>query len=442
MTWFWTASRNRLIKIPAGKASATSLHSERLAFGRCTTSAIRKRTTPAEPLAKLAAASGATEQPAYYADKVGPLSLDREIKASGRIVMPLAASDSGAYIGFFNSASKKAQKTERNKTQAPRSLLAIHVEGPSREGHFFAPEYRTADGHGVTAKSGPHLVPGAKPQEWSLHYDPKGNGRIRVTLGKEVTTLELRPGHRQGRSDLRPIWHLRRSDRRPFCRIVFGRPPIHAKVMGRLLPLNELVEEINAFRSYLRAERGMAENTVISYGHDLDRFATWFALGRMRDFHKPRLGELADYLEFLRDEQLAPASVARHLAALKMLYRFLKLEERADPSAVELLASPALWERIPTVLSPENVEKLLRAPLPADRYCLRDRALLETLYATGCRASEVVNLKIADLYLDAKFCKAFGKGSKQRIVPLGTKAVNALRLSRRGTAGSVRGGAG
>lgn len=191
--------------------------------------------------------------------------------------------------------------------------------------------------------------------------------------------------------------------------------------------LNELVEEITAFRSYLRAERGMADNTVVAYGHDLDRFATWFAAGQMRDFRKPTLSELADYLEFLRAEQLAPSSTARHLVALKMLFRFLKLEERADPSAVELLASPTLWERIPTVLSPENVEKLMHSPLPADRFYLRDRALLETLYATGCRASEVVNLKVADLHLDAKFCKAFGKGSKQRIVPLGSKAVNSLR---------------
>jgi len=191
--------------------------------------------------------------------------------------------------------------------------------------------------------------------------------------------------------------------------------------------VNELVEELVAFRNYLRAERGMADNTVIAYGHDLDRFATWFAGGQMGNFRKPTLGELADYLSSLRDEQLAAASVARHLVALKMLYRFLKLEERADASAVELLASPALWERIPTILSPENVEKLLLAPIPADRFYLRDRALLETLYATGCRASEVVNLKIADLYLDAKFVKAFGKGSKQRIVPLGSKAVSALR---------------
>ena len=123
----------------------------------------------------------------------------------------------------------------------------------------------------------------------------------------------------------------------------------------------------------------------------------------------------------------APASAARHLVALKMFYRFLRLEERAEPGAVELLNSPALWERIPQVLSPESVEKLLAAPLPSDRFCLRDRALLETLYATGSRASEVVGLRLDDLHLDSGFCKCQGKGNKQRVVPLGRPAVNALR---------------
>jgi integrase/recombinase XerD len=110
-----------------------------------------------------------------------------------------------------------------------------------------------------------------------------------------------------------------------------------------------------------------------------------------------------------------------------MFYRFLRLEERAQPTAVELLSSPALWERIPQVLSPENVDKLLAAPLASDKFYLRDRALLETLYATGSRASEVVGLKLADLYLDSGFCKCLGKGSKQRVVPLGRPAVQALR---------------
>jgi integrase/recombinase XerD len=177
----------------------------------------------------------------------------------------------------------------------------------------------------------------------------------------------------------------------------------------------------------MKAERGMAENTVLAYGRDLDRFSLWVASGGLSDYLHPTLRDLSHYLSHLRDEKLAPASCARHLIALKMFYRFLRLEERADPSAVELLASPSLWERIPQVLSPESVEKLLVAPVATDRFYLRDRAILETLYATGSRASEVVGLKLLDLYLDSSFCKCLGKGSKQRVVPLGRKAIEALR---------------
>jgi integrase/recombinase XerD len=188
-----------------------------------------------------------------------------------------------------------------------------------------------------------------------------------------------------------------------------------------------LTEDITAFRHYLQSERGMAGNTVLAYGRDLDRFAGWVAGGGLKDYLKPTIRDLSHYLSHLRDEQLAPPSVARHLVALKMFYRFLRLEERSDPTAIEMLSSPALWERIPQVLSPESVEKLLAAPQPSERFFLRDRALLETLYATGSRASEVVGLRLADVYLDSGFCKCLGKGSKQRVVPLGSPAVQALR---------------
>ncbi len=188
-----------------------------------------------------------------------------------------------------------------------------------------------------------------------------------------------------------------------------------------------LNDDIAAFRHYIQAERSLAANTVLAYGRDLDRFALWFANGGLRDYLNPTLRELGDYLSYMRDEALAPPSVARHLIALKMFYRFLRMEERADPAAVELLSSPALWERIPQVLSPESVEKLLAAPQASERFFLRDRAILETLYATGSRASEVVNLCLEDLHLDSAFCKCTGKGSKQRVVPLGKPAVAALR---------------
>jgi integrase/recombinase XerD len=191
--------------------------------------------------------------------------------------------------------------------------------------------------------------------------------------------------------------------------------------------VSNVFDDIAAFRHYMQAERGMAANTVLAYGRDLGRFGAWVQEGGLADYLRPSVRELSGYLSRLREEGLAPPSAARHLVALKMFYRFLRLEERAHASAVELMSSPALWERIPQVLSPESIEKLLAAPQPTDRFYLRDRALLETLYATGSRASEVVGLQLRDLHLDSAFCKCMGKGSKQRVVPLGRPAIESLK---------------
>ncbi len=136
----------------------------------------------------------------------------------------------------------------------------------------------------------------------------------------------------------------------------------------RLSHYSALLEDIQAFRNYIRAERGLADNTLLAYGRDLDRFAQWIAGDGLPDYLHPTLREFSYYLEFLRAEGLAPPSVARHLVALKMFYRFLRLEERTNENTVELLSSPALWERIPHVLSPESVTKLLEEPRPLDRF--------------------------------------------------------------------------
>jgi integrase/recombinase XerD len=197
--------------------------------------------------------------------------------------------------------------------------------------------------------------------------------------------------------------------------------------MGAAQKAAELGQDVAAFRQYVQAERGLAANTVLAYGRDLQRYVAWVGGGGLADYLTPTVRDLSHYITHLREEQLAPPSIARHLIALKMFYRFLRLEERVTQNAVELLSSPALWERIPQVLCPESVEKLLSAPTADERFYLRDRALLETLYATGSRASEVVSLKLADLFLDSNFCRCLGKGNKQRVVPLGGPAVTALR---------------
>jgi integrase/recombinase XerD len=192
--------------------------------------------------------------------------------------------------------------------------------------------------------------------------------------------------------------------------------------------LAALQADLNAFRDYLKAERGMAKNTVLAYEGDLVKFREWVAGGGLTSYLAPSVRELTYYLAHLKENGLAATSIARNLIATKMFYRFLRLEERVEQNTVELLSSPRLWQRIPQVLSPESVEKLLQAPRNEDRFYLRDRALLETLYATGSRASEVVNLQLADLHLDSSFCKCTGKGSKQRVVPLGAPAISALKI--------------
>ena len=192
--------------------------------------------------------------------------------------------------------------------------------------------------------------------------------------------------------------------------------------------LAALQADITAFRDYLTAERGMAKNTVLAYARDLVKYRDWVAGGGLSSYLTPTVRELTNYLAYLKEDGLADESIARNLIATKMFYRFLRLEERVEQNAIELMNSPKLWARIPHVLSPECVERLLDAPRNEDRFYLRDRALLETLYATGSRASEVVNLQLADVHLDSGFCKCTGKGSKQRVVPLGAPSISALKV--------------
>ncbi|MFO0938552.1 MAG: site-specific tyrosine recombinase [Gemmataceae bacterium] len=204
------------------------------------------------------------------------------------------------------------------------------------------------------------------------------------------------------------------------------------------MKLAELQSDIAAFRHYLAAERGLSDHTVQAYGRDLNRYAEWVSTFRLPDYTKPTLSDLSRYVAFLHEEKLAPPSIGRHVVSLRSFYRFMKLDERAGATAVDLLASPKLWERIPTVLNAKQIIALLNAPLPGDRFFLRDRALLEVMYATGCRASEVVGLKVQDVYLDAAFLKCHGKGNKQRVVPLGKPAVESLRAYLQGDTQSER----
>lgn len=188
-----------------------------------------------------------------------------------------------------------------------------------------------------------------------------------------------------------------------------------------------LLADAKAFCDYLRQERGLSEHTVQAYRRDLQHFQTWVGERALANWWELPLPKWSEYLRYLREQGLASPSVARNLVAIKMFFRFLHMEGKVGLRSVELLTSPRLWQRIPFVLSPEAVEKLLAAPQAGDRFYYRDRAILEMLYATGARASEVARLQMTDVYLEHGFCRCLGKGNKQRIVPLGRQAIAAVR---------------
>ena len=180
---------------------------------------------------------------------------------------------------------------------------------------------------------------------------------------------------------------------------------------------------LSLWLDYLRAECHLSANTLSSYRRDLRRFLEW--LGK-RSIKKLTVSELSQYVQWLHRKSLAPSSIARHVASLKTFFRFLQLEGFLKENVAELLGSPKLWQRVPDVLSADVVARLLESPGKRDPHYRRDRALLELLYATGCRASEISELKLADYSVKKKFIRCRGKGDKERMVPLGRRAVDAV----------------
>jgi integrase/recombinase XerD len=179
-----------------------------------------------------------------------------------------------------------------------------------------------------------------------------------------------------------------------------------------------------AFVRYLRSECHLAENSVLAYERDLRRFFEWLRGQRIESLS---ISELADYPAWLNAQDLAPASISRHVVSLKMFFRYLQLEGTLGENHAELLGTQKLWQRVPTVLSPSEIDALLTAAAPPRPLWRRDRAMLELLYATGCRVSELSLLRPRDLQLDERYCLCHGKGDKQRVVPLGRRAVAAAQ---------------
>jgi integrase/recombinase XerD len=186
---------------------------------------------------------------------------------------------------------------------------------------------------------------------------------------------------------------------------------------------SQLREWREAFLRYLKSECQMSPNTVAAYGRDLRHLIEWLGERRLASL---KVSQLAEYPAWLAERQLAPATIARHVVSLKVFVRFLQLEGHVNENQAALLGTQKLWQKIPTVLAADEIEQLLTAPPADEPWWRRDRAMLEVLYATGCRVSELATLKLADVQLAERYCRCHGKGDKQRMVPLGRRAVLSL----------------
>ncbi|NDC54080.1 MAG: tyrosine recombinase [Planctomycetia bacterium] len=181
---------------------------------------------------------------------------------------------------------------------------------------------------------------------------------------------------------------------------------------------------VGRFLESIRHERGLSENTQAAYRRDLACFTDWLG-GRRVDRLDVR--DLGDYFAALAARGLARASIARQAATLRTFYAFLQVEGVVAESPAELISAARRDDTMPGTLSPAQVDRLLASPAGDAPTALRDRALLELLYATGCRASEVSALRLSDVHLAERFCTCRGKGGKERVVPLGARAIAALR---------------
>jgi len=188
-----------------------------------------------------------------------------------------------------------------------------------------------------------------------------------------------------------------------------------------------LDEEIQQFLDHLRVERELTPATVEAYGRDLGLFARFAADRKVTDGAAVRPIDVLDFLAFLTDRKLAPRSQARRLIALRQLFKFLKAERLCTVDPTEDVDLPRYGRKLPEFLTVEEVDRLLAAPDRATPRGARDAAMLETLYATGLRVSELVKLRLRDVNFDAGYLMAFGKGRKERLVPVGESALAALR---------------
>ena len=185
---------------------------------------------------------------------------------------------------------------------------------------------------------------------------------------------------------------------------------------------NILKNEANDFINYLLIDKKYSDDTIKSYKNDLKNFCLFFD----KDIKNINREDLRRYLVYLKEENLSEKSIAHNISVLRSFYKFLEISNQINVNPIEFIDLPKIPKKLPNVLSVEEVDKLLEINVNCE-YSARNKAMLELMYSSGLRISELINLKMTDISLDECVVRTMGKGSKERIIPIGDLALEALK---------------
>jgi integrase/recombinase XerD len=202
---------------------------------------------------------------------------------------------------------------------------------------------------------------------------------------------------------------------------------VQVQSVGRKLSELPLGQVVRDFLNYLTVEAGLSQNTVLAYGRDLKGFLEYSGSKSLKQLKQITPTLVQNYIVTLSKKNRAESSVKRSLTAIKMFLRFGTLTGLVKGDFTSVFEGPKLWQRLPVICSKQQVVNLLNAPDVKEPFYFRDRAMLELLYATGMRASELASLKVSNLNFDVGYLRCIGKGSKERIIPVGKTAIAVVR---------------
>lgn len=184
---------------------------------------------------------------------------------------------------------------------------------------------------------------------------------------------------------------------------------------------------IDKFLDYIILEKGLSKSTASSYASDLKKFKTFLETKNIEVFNKVTKKDIIDFLLAEKNKRLTESSIAREFVTIRVFFKFLSQEKFITNNPTEFMDSPKLWKVLPSMLSESEVDLLLSSPQGNKPTMVRDKALLELMYATGLRVSEICNIKVEDLHFDAGYLNCIGKGNKERIVPFSENTANILK---------------